>query len=118
MTPTRNYKGLGVGPVSRKLADSRMSKPTVLRQAGRALPQTPNSYHPPSGGHGGVSLHSLLAQQHAAERQDTRQTIQGAKAGQGLDVAAQQLDLIEQAMQRMGLHDDEGGATWDQSTGQ
>lgn len=108
--PTSNYKGMGAGPVGKKLVQAKVPKPTILHAGGRGVgSKAAPAYHPPHAGSGGhhPSVQGMMAHQDAQEKGAITQTIKAAKAGQGLSIAEQQLQLVEETMKRMGLSMDD-----------
>ena len=99
--PTSNYKGMGGGPIGKRLAQTKMPRPTILHAGGgRGMgSKVPKSYHPPTGG--GHRPH--MGNPQAEEKAVITQTIKAAKAQQGMSIAEQQVQLVEEAMKRMGI---------------
>jgi len=109
MKPAQNYKGLGGGPLSKRLVSARMPKPTILRADGGRIPHAP-VYRPPAvrmrtAGKGsmGVTPMGLLSRRLAMDKAAQTQVVHGSKAGQGLDIAAQQLAVREAQARALGI---------------
>ena len=67
------------------------------------------SYHPAKApklakGSGGMSIMGMISRKQAMDKAEETGRVRGAKAGQGLDVAVEQLNTVEAQMKRMGMN--------------
>ena len=106
--PASNYKGMGGGPVSRRLSSARVARPTILRApAGRRQPMP--SYHPAKApklakGSGGMSIMGMISRKQAMDKAEQVATVQSSKAGQSVGDEAEKLAVLEERMKRLGIN--------------